>query len=285
MRCDSEDKNGVWQVHVPQWGLSFPSILHLMLALSALHFGGQQPERREECVLQATSHFTLGIRSVSSILSQLDSEICQIIYMSAVLICFVYFARGPQPGEYLVFSEGGRSEFLVLMRGVRSILQTKQERIFSGILTPNKDGGPQDVSPLLRDELDEHLIRLEDVRRLCMTQVSNADREIYISAIAALESIFEDAYKLRSIGKDGVSLMHLAIGWVYRLPGRLVGLLEEKDPFAMTLLAYWCILLKYMGTSWLMAGWDRHVLSGIQRFLGGEYHQHIQWPVEVIYSS
>lgn len=65
-------------------------------------------------MLRAISHFNSGINSVTSILPHLDSGICQVVYMSAVLICFVYIGRGPQPGEYLVFSEAGRSEFVVL---------------------------------------------------------------------------------------------------------------------------------------------------------------------------
>lgn len=283
MRPDSDDSNDVWRVHVPQWGLSFPSILHLMLSLSALHFGRQQQDQREEYALQALGHFTMGIRSVSSILSQLDSGICQIIYMSAAMVCLVYFGRGPQPGEYLAFSESGKSEFLVLMRGVRWILQSKHEQIFSGVLTPRKGASKQEVSPLLRDEFHEHLIHLEEVRCLFLADVTNADLGMYVSALDALTSIFQEAYKIRSAGNDGVSLMHLVIGWIYRFPERLVGLLEAKDPFALILLGYWCILLKYMGSSWLMAGWDRHVLSGVRRFLSEGYRWHIEWPERVIH--
>lgn len=285
MSDDSDDNNNVWKVHVPQWGVAFPSILHLVLALSALHFGCQQPGQREQYVLQAVGHFSAGIRSMNAILSQLDSGICQIVYMSAVLICFVYFARGPQPGEYLVFSDSGRSEFLVLLRGVRSIMEKKRGQIFTGVLTPRTENRPLDVSPLLEDELLEHKVHIEEVRRLFQSHMVDSDREMYMPAIDSLLLIFEDVYKIRSVREDGVSLMHLVIGWMYRLPELFVGLLEEKDPFALITLAYWSILLKYMGTSWLVTGWDQHVISGIQKSLRQEFYQWIEWPVMVIHDT
>jgi hypothetical protein len=78
--------------------------------------------------------------------------------------------------------------------------------------------------------------------------------------------------------------MHVVVGWIYRRPEEFIGLLESKDPFALIILSYWCILLKFMGSSWLMIGWDRHVIAGIQWSLGAGFHRHIEWPVSVICS-
>ncbi|CAG8876411.1 unnamed protein product [Penicillium nalgiovense] len=33
-----------------------------------------------------------------------------------------------------------------------------------------------------------------------------------------------------------------------------------------------------MGSSWLMIGWDRHVIAGIRECLALEFHQWIEWP-------
>lgn len=285
MADDSDHSSSVWQVHIPQWGFSFPSIFHLLLALSALHLGSQQPERREQSKLEATGHFNSGIQSVNSILPQLDSELCQIVYLSAVMICFVYFGQGPQPGEYLVFSDSGRSEFLVLMRGVKSILSSKQEQIFTGVLTPRGEDRPEVVSEPLKLELSEHLARLDGIRQIFQIQEVDLERQLYTPAINNLSSIFEEVYKARTLGKDGVTLMPLVIGWIYCLKNPFIGLLEAKDPSALVILAYWCILLKYMGTSWLMAGWDKHVLSGVLTSLKEDDYQWIAWPVKVIHES
>ncbi|CAI7622353.1 unnamed protein product [Penicillium palitans] len=280
---EATDRNQVWRTHIPQWGFSTPSIFHLMLALAALHLAYLHPEQRDRYVLQADDHFTFGIRSVSAILSSLNSENCQSIYMSTVLICFVYFAHGPKPGEYLVFSETGKAEWLVLMRGVRSILFSSHDKIFTGVLEIQTDPAIQGVSPLLQDELDKHQSHIKALQRFLETQAGgNSTSQIYIDALENLFEMFEEAYRYLSAGKDGVNLMAPLFGWIYRRPDEFICLLEEKEPFALVILAYWCILLRFMRSSWLMIAWDRHVIAGIRQSLGTEFHQWIEWPVCVI---
>ncbi|RLL96289.1 hypothetical protein CFD26_106618 [Aspergillus turcosus] len=108
---DGHDRNHIWDIHVPQWGFSFPSILHLILALSALHLAHKQPATRAKYLKQADDHFTFGVRSVTTVLSSLNHHNCQYIYISAVLICLVYFGHGPREGEFLVFIEAGGDLF------------------------------------------------------------------------------------------------------------------------------------------------------------------------------
>lgn len=280
---EATDRNQVWRTHIPQWGFSMPSIFHLMLALAALHLGYLHPEVRDQYVLQADDHFTFGIRSVSAILSSLDSENCQSIYISTVLICFVYFAHGPKPGEYLVFSETGKAEWLVLMRGVRSILSSNRDKIFTGVLEIQTDPAIQGVSPLLQDELGEHQSHIKALQRFMEMQAGGSSTsQIYIDALESLFEMFEEAYRVISARKDSVNMMAPLFGWIYRRPEEFICLLEEKEPFALVILAYWCIILKFMRSSWLMIAWDRHVIAGIRQSLGTEFHQWIEWPVRVI---
>ncbi|KAE8168201.1 hypothetical protein BDV40DRAFT_251494 [Aspergillus tamarii] len=279
---EASDRYSVWSIHIPQWGISFPSILHLMLALSALHLGHQKPDLRHQYVMQANDHFTFGIRSVTTVLSQLNSENCQMIYMSAVMICLVYFGHGPRPGEYLVFSSQGQAEWLVLMRGVRSILATNHGKIFSGILTPQTDDGTQSVSPDLQEELRQHCDRIAEIKTLIEMQTASPEQDLYLGALSGLPDTFEETYKMRSAGKDGVCLLPMVIGWIYRLPEPFVILLEKKDPFALVILGHWSILLTYMSTSWLFVGWDKHVIKGIRASLKEEFHDWIRWPETAI---
>ncbi|KAF7125541.1 hypothetical protein CNMCM5793_001780 [Aspergillus hiratsukae] len=283
---DGHDRNHIWDIHVPQWSFSFPSILHLILALSALHLAHKQPATRAKYLKQADDHFTFGVRSVTTVLSSLNEDNCQFIYISAVLICLVYFGHGPRAGEFLVFSESGQAEWLVLMRGVRSILESRAAEIFSGVLTPEVLEGEACLGEELAEELERHKGRIREVQEFIRAETGDPKiREMYDSVLDSLQDTFDEVYRMRAAGKHGVSLMHLVIGWIYRLEERFVGLLEDKDPLALAVLAYWAVLLKYMQSSWLMAGWDGHVLSGIQASLAGEHRRWIQWPVECIFGT
>ncbi|KAL2810075.1 putative Zn(II)2Cys6 transcription factor [Aspergillus granulosus] len=280
----------LWQCRIPAWGISFPSILHLILALAALHLASLHPDQREKYTVQADQHFTFGVRSVTSVLrlDTLDSENCQLIYMSAVLICFVYFARGPRDGEFLVFSAGGKSEWLVLLHGVRTILAQKQGEIFRGDLEPAAKernlsaADPHSVSTL-EEELSQHLDRLHAIRALAASEVG-VDRDVYISAVDDLLNCFQDAYENRKAGVYGAELMPSTMGWTFRLSEVMIDRLEGREPVALVILAHWAILLRYMRDVWFMRGWDGHIIRGIQACLPGEFLQWIEWPGLIISS-
>ncbi|PYH40180.1 Zn(II)2Cys6 transcription factor [Aspergillus saccharolyticus JOP 1030-1] len=280
---EAADANGIYLNHLPQWGIAFPSILHLILSLSALHLASKNPDARLEYFAQADAHFTFGVRSVTAVLALLNSENCQLIYQAAALICLTYFGRGPRPAEYLVFSQSGQSQWLVLLRGVRSIVMNHHERIFTGVLTPVPDDSIKGVSPALQAELDEHLSHIGAMETWIKLQVADAAVwTVYESSIQDLKSILREAYAVRSAGKDGISLMHLAMGWVYRMQDEMIAILEARDPYALVVYAHWSIILRYMRSSWLMRGWDEHVVLGVHSLLPLELHQWIAYPVRVV---
>ncbi|KAL3446177.1 hypothetical protein BJX65DRAFT_309167 [Aspergillus insuetus] len=275
----------LWQSLIPAWGISFPSILHLILALSALHLASLHPDRRDEYVAQADQHFTFGVRSVTSVLAldTLDSENCQLIYMSAVLICFAYFARGPREGEFLVFSAGGKSEWLVLLHGVRSILGQKQSEIFTGDLEPaprvQNSTEQSDARSILQldDEFSRHTARLQEIRLLITTEITT-DREIYLASLDDLLTCFSNAHKSCKAGECPTDLMQFTMGWTFRLPAVMIDRLEGREPVALVMLAHWAILLWYMRSVWFMKGWDTHIVSGIRECLTEGFQRWVEWP-------
>ncbi|KAL3487380.1 hypothetical protein BJX62DRAFT_213698 [Aspergillus germanicus] len=275
----------LWQSLIPAWGISFPSILHLILALSALHSASMHPDRRDEYIAQADQHFTFGVRSVTSVLAldTLDSENCQLIYMSAVLICFAYFARGPREGEFLVFSAGGKSEWLVLLHGVRAILAQKQSEIFTGDLEPapkaQKTIEQDDTSiAQLDSEFAQHTTRLHEVRFLITAEITTTDREIYLAALDDLLRCFKDAQASRKANECPTDLMQFTIGWTFRLSAAVIDRLEGREPVALVILAHWAILLRYMRSVWFMEGWDAHIVKGIRECLPEEFRRWVEWP-------
>jgi hypothetical protein len=281
-----EAAHPVWQVHVPQWGFAFPSIMHLLFTLSALHLAFMNPAKREVYIMEADDHFTFGVRSVTAVLAldTLDSGNCQQIYMAAVMICFAYFARGPRDGEYLVFNAKGKSEWLVLLHGVRAILAQKQAEIFTGVLAPSEKEQPADIPDEELDaELSRHVQHLQEIKAAVMAE-AQADRDLYIRATDDLIGCLQDAHQARKAESAPPELMPYTMGWTFRLPEMMIERLEKREPIALVILAHWAILLRYMGEAWFMRGWDRHIILGIRACLPPAYHDRIAWP-EVIISG
>lgn len=276
---------GLWQNHVAQWAIEFPSILHLILALSALHLSHEKPDLRSQYLQQADNHFTFGVQSVTALLSGLNEDTCQKVYLSAVLVCLTYFGRGPRPGEYLVFSDKGPAEWLVLMHGVRLVLQSYHEKVFSGILKPIVNHEVPVLSGPLRSEMQEHMAQVQKLQHLLDLHHpwDAADRVMYISAIDNLTSMLEEVYGKRALQTPGVGFMHVLMGWVYRLPREFVAQLEQKEPLALVIFAHWADLLKSMESVWFMKSWAEHVLNGVCAFLPADLWEWIEWPMQHVY--
>lgn len=216
--------------------------------------------------------------------------------MATSLICFLYFGRGPREAEYLVFSSGGRAEWLVLMNGVKSIVERYHERIFTGVLEPltseelgsggGGGGGGGIISEELNVELHENTVHVEAVRRFVERDIipvpaaAQSMREIYIAAVDDLVQIMGEVYQVISAGVNGVGIMHLLMGWLYRRPEEMVRCFEEKEPRALVVLGYWAVLLRFMESSWFMEGWARHVLLGVSGSLHSDYRAWIEWPLQ-----
>ncbi|KAJ5995330.1 hypothetical protein N7481_002307 [Penicillium waksmanii] len=281
----TSDPHNIWQYHIVQWGIEFPSILHLILALSALHLAYEHPEERNKYLQQADNHFTFGVRTVTNFLSleDLNEENCQKIYMSAALIVFIYFGRGPRPGEYLIFSDAGPAEWLVLMQGVKLTVRSYHQKVFSGILKPEPPEPLPEISPSIGLELHEHTVYTQAAQQLVEREVKDESvLQLYTSALNDLYDIMNQVHKRRSAQQSGVALMDLLIGWLYRLPEQFIRLLEEKEPRALVVLAYWAVMFRYMETAWFMKGWAEHVLSGVSTFLQPEYQPWIEWPLKKV---
>lgn len=262
--------------------MNFPSIQHLILAISALHLSHEFPSRQDEYVREADDHFTFGLKSVTAVLGYLNSQTCQQVYISTVLICFVYFGRGPRAGEYLVFGDHGPSEWRVLMNGVKFIVESYRSEVFTGVLDPK----PQPTAPSFpslsrRDEMDSHIEHLREVRKLIQQNLQHeSDVAMYDSVMDDLLTVMAEVDEKRSIQWPPVGLMQVLMAWVYRLPDEFVNHLEQKEPMALVILAYWAMLLEYMQTVWFMKGWDVHVMGGIRACLQIQFHQLIQWPMQ-----
>lgn len=113
----------MYRINLPRMGLSYPFVLHLLLALAGQHMHhlglkNNKYSERDHYALLAESHFSSALPHVKLILSELTKDNCQAAYISSILICIHLLARGPSTGDYLVFSEHAPPMWLPLLRGV-----------------------------------------------------------------------------------------------------------------------------------------------------------------------
>ncbi|KAJ9662526.1 hypothetical protein H2201_006014 [Coniosporium apollinis] len=230
---------------------------------------------------QGEHHYGVALRSVIVLLPSMDAGNCEAMYMSAILICLYKLGRGPQPGEYLAFSNHGDAEWMKLLQGVRAIAQAKAQLLSSIVLASTMQAGIQKQnSPVERKPPPNYRENIEKLRRFIADErVGDPDAQAYIKALDDLSQSFTGFYE----GTDGTPETYhsnFIFAWLYRMSGEFSLRLRQKQPVALVILAYYTVLLKEFDLDWFMSGWVPHIMSGIHCSLPEDYRIWLQWPME-----
>ncbi|KAF2143363.1 uncharacterized protein K452DRAFT_169676 [Aplosporella prunicola CBS 121167] len=277
----------MWRVNIPQLGFTYHCVLHLILGLAALHLCRLRPHQRDHYFALAENYWTIGLKQASDLLPHLNADNCQAVYVSALLVCFYTFAKGPRLGDYLIFSENGPSEWFPLLRGVRSISEVMGGNVFNGPLAPMRAGPPRS-EPIQTTAVEKNMPRVEweePIQSLhdFITASNDPNTTTYLSSIGRLAQCFEATYgkygddKYEGEGKNQVVMI-----WFYTMEEDYILCLQQKQPIALILLAYFCPLLKTLDSAWFMQGWPEHILAGTHRMLDEEHRAWVQWPTSIV---
>ncbi|KAG4421581.1 hypothetical protein IFR04_005308 [Cadophora malorum] len=276
-----------------------PHLLHLILGYSALHWARQEPHQKYELVQQAEKHHDIGMRGATRLLSSAEKELeesVELMINSAVLIGLYHLALGPQPGEYMGFSDhDGRASFLVFIRGVRITRENKEEATQQPSTMPhgtrsvssspgfdiNVSGGLQLIDSGYTNHL-EHLRQLAQSNMNDPLSSASKDASIYLTAIAQLEPYFEAIYPQATFRASELTDEHsrLAFGWLYRASDGFMNRLQEKAPLALAIFACFAVVLKKLETVWFVEGWPEHIMFGVWKFLRPDFRDLIRWPIQ-----
>ncbi|PVH70614.1 hypothetical protein DL98DRAFT_521511 [Cadophora sp. DSE1049] len=275
-----------------------PHLLHLILGISALHWARQASDRRAEFVAQSDRHYIIGMRGATKLLSAMNEDAMQLVYISAILIAIYNLALGPQPGEYIAFSEhDGEASFFTFLRGVRVIRENNKDTtqppasatLDTGQAAPERQFMENDIPESSQFSAASYGGHFKRLRNLALAYpndpLSSASRDapIYHSALDELEPFFKEIYDLpASLPQSRAVDAHsrLAFGWLYRVSGGFINRLQGKTPLALAIFACFAVVLKRLETGWVVQGWPEHIMSGVWKFLRTESKDLVRWPME-----
>ncbi|KAF4989407.1 hypothetical protein FGRMN_9132 [Fusarium graminum] len=223
-----------WAQNVPQIGLSYHFVLHMMYALAGYNLAYQEPketERHTQNLALAAHHAELGISEMNRTLTNLNETNCGALYVAAVLVCYCTFAAGPTgPDDLLICVIGGgiSQRWLPVIHGVRLIRQSiEPATLFTGLTAPLGGGSkaePEDSRPeyLVKGFPHIHWVGPLEELRAWIASHDNPDTALYLRVHKSLCDVYEANYG-NSEGFIGVPITNkLVFGWLYRmqdLPG------------------------------------------------------------------
>ncbi|KAH7377824.1 hypothetical protein BKA66DRAFT_421569 [Pyrenochaeta sp. MPI-SDFR-AT-0127] len=263
-----------WQNLMVDVGFTHHHVLRLMFAFTALHLASCRPDRRDEYDAIADQYYEHALASVTHDLANINFSNCDGVFVSVQLICFVNWARRPRRGEYLAFGEHGRSEWLVMFRGVRTILKSRDVEQFEKTQAPNVRAKHRPLT--LASEPDGYEKQFQELREHVSFTSGPAEHDDNIRAV----DILQECYSNRYGGQDGE--YHIAFSWLYRMDDDFLERLQQRDPLPLILYAHFAVLMHDMERFWYMKGWTHHVMSGIFAALPREHRSWIRWPMATV---
>ncbi|KAF2761024.1 putative C6 transcription factor [Pseudovirgaria hyperparasitica] len=270
----------IWRKQVPQVAFGAVYCLRGILALSAYHIAHCRTEQASYYIEEASRQHDLALREVMPLLSDLSNVTAgnsNELYAFSALTSLIACARPRNADDFLLISENGISEWLVLFRGTRFIINQNEEVLMSGLLSPMFSIGHR--RKLRRDTADplksqQPLLELESF--ISDSMVSDRTKQILAEAIDELKKTYAV-----TLGSDSESSETSDVFmWIFELSEAFLELLGDKTPEALAVFAFYCPVLKLLEWMWLMKGWSMHLIEVIYRNLDKEHRAWVQWPIE-----
>lgn len=275
-----EDENRFWSEGIPRLGFQHPGVLSLVLALSSYHLIKTRPFDAPRFFTLAERHMTVALPSATTLVQSLDPENGPALYVTAMLVCFTAFAKGPYPGNMLLVADHDQVPWLSLLRGVRLVVtKIGWPCIFSGALAPyfpgkgdekNNSKDAKTMNPasteLLPGEIEDWRSSLSKISILIDGHEEQEVRDAYAHDYEGLLRCYESTFTTRSHAKlDVEGKMQVIFSWIYQLDDPFVDGLGQNDPIALLMLAHFCVLLQTLSRYWFLEGWASHILGEILR--------------------
>jgi hypothetical protein len=271
----------LWKINVPQLGFSYDFVMRGILALSAVHMAHYKPDKKDYYMSQAIQHHQLGLRSATSLLSNINEQNCTAVYIFSALTFFFTMGRDRKPGGFLLVGENGVADWLFLVKGTSAIITSSMPHLFQGILGPMFIAGKRRME--LREACLAEASESEDPLRELQGYINAmiVDREsipVYTAAISVLRQSFAFYFKEDGSGFETGDVLV----WIFYVSDEYLNRLRKHTQESLVILGFFSAVLRKLDNHWFMEGWATHLISKIYNLLDEEHRLWIRWPIEEI---
>lgn len=191
------------------------------------------------------------------------------LYVATSLLCFYSLAKGPQPGQYLGFSDKGEAEWLWLQHGARAIHRSHADALSRGWLDKEQEReGSKDLEAQQQTESTPDSVRLRNfdqqitkLRHFVSTLLAeDSTFSKYAIAIDMLQSCYSELHRTHGHAPARTRDIN---AWFYTREPDILASPQDKHPVALAIFAYLAVLIHQTRHVWYMQGWGSHIMSGI----------------------
>lgn len=271
--------------------------LRSVLSVSAFHLAQQHQEllvttdehqkptlfsKIEGYLIAANVHYNVALSSFRQRLANTTAEDSHALFGCAALIAMTSVIQSCDRLRQFSLTTDQESsqtimEWLVLLRGVKSVLTETREWVNAGPMAPmlymrGTEGYDNDIA-----KVDEHVTVYLD--ELSVAFVESAEPKVAHICVYAIE-LLRKSFAGMASGCDP-SVVFL---WPVRLHEDFMELLKSNRPEALIVLGFYCVLLHTQDSRWWIQGWPQNILKTVDKMVGEEWRTWLRLPWEILNS-
>ncbi|OJD15371.1 hypothetical protein AJ78_04376 [Emergomyces pasteurianus Ep9510] len=281
--ADYEVYKSVWQVIVPQQAQSYRFLMHIILAISALHISHlRDSDNGKESSYKdlAHTHYDDAVAEFRSTVPQMTKSNSSAVFAFSHLT--IYFAFGSSKFSI----NNGRMEdpigelldVFTLLRTAMETLRSSWDSLADGPLAVLLQRGPEITD---RQYLTPDLsMGLELMEQFCQNDptIQDSDGNVNESYQTAIRQLWDSFVMAETKRKDWAMILRFPIIF----SEEILLSLRRRDPTALVLLAHFCVLLHRAPTRWWAEGWGEQVMVAVVKSLDQRWRHSIAWPMKAI---
>ncbi len=258
---------------IPSEATSHSCLMHGLLALSALHLSQFDLKDQRHYRAAAVRHQSFAIPSLRALLNNTTEHNCDAVFAAATFVVIYALAFSQRNAGSNLDSLKEIFAVFELMKGVTVITDFARQWIVKGRLGPLLRLGSLNVPESLPEDVEVGLKKLE-LRNETVAQTDVA-KEACTSAISALRW----TWRAVSFSRTDHGFGMLWLGMVDR---SYINLLKTGHKMALTVLAYYGVILHGLDTQWWSKEWGIQLVEAVRGRLDKTRLPSIQWPTQKV---
>lgn len=275
----------IWQHEIPKQAVSYPFLMHQILAVSAFHLANLEPSQRLEHLSQGFRHQYYAIGGIREEVVNVTPENCNALFAASSLLSIGAFGASTPA---VIERNGIRQqrdldsilEAFGLIRGVGSILNSPDTKAMI------KDGVLGEFM-----QCDAACSGGTNLLHAVFTQLSEVEHELSASlksesARASVETAVAGLRKSIEKSSSAAPELNVIMIWPMTLDEGFMSMVRVLHPAALVILAHYCVVLDAANVElWFMQGWGSQLITAIANCLAPAWHESIRWPTERLKSK
>ncbi|KAJ4354568.1 uncharacterized protein N0V89_006305 [Didymosphaeria variabile] len=319
--ADEDPAKAAWQSVVPDLAANHKFLVHNILAVASLHLArlhGRGSERRAMTDL-AASQMNKAIQGFRPQLNNINAENAAALFASSTLTAVYFFRTATQeledirasvlqgtitPPPYVVDRMLAATLRTIWgLRGPWTVLIPGWDHVVNGEMSviANRHWWPKDRRPKSDLALEEDQ-RLADMERLwnggpdpspdadTLTSALFYLRETYalVSELVIAENEFPYLTSVDyAYADEGGKIVQMKdrgaiFVWAVRISREFIRLVEQKNKYALAILAHYAVLAGRVRNVWWLEGMGANFIITVAVALGRENWHLIEWPVKQV---